>query len=395
MNFKGLTIGVPKEIMEHEFRVAAIPDTVKKLVSQGARVLVETGAGAESHYYDSDYKAAGAEIVGDCAAVFSGSDIIFKVKEPLFNTAKNAHEVSMMRKGQVLVTFLHPASPANHSMVKELAKQGVTSLTLDGIPRITRAQPMDALTSMSTVAGYKGIIMAANYLTRFLPMMSTAVGVIQPSQVFVVGTGVAGLQALATAKRLGAAVFAADIRPDAVEQAKSLGAKIVDTGVSHNIAVGAGGYARQLPDDVLDAEREAIRDAAAKADILVLSALVPGKLAPVLITEDMVRAMASGSVIVDIAIDQGGNCSITEPGKIATKHGVTIIGMKNIPGYVPTSSTWMFANNIYNFANYLVKDGSVSLQRDDEIIASSLVTIDGELVHAGALEAMAAQSREA
>lgn len=395
MNFKGLTIGVPKEIMEHEFRVAAIPDTVKKLVSQGARVLVETGAGAESHYYDSDYKAAGAEIVGDCAAVFSGSDIIFKVKEPLFNTAKNAHEVSMMRKGQVLVTFLHPASPANHSMVKELAKQGVTSLTLDGIPRITRAQPMDALTSMSTVAGYKGIIMAANYLTRFLPMMSTAVGVIQPSQVFVVGTGVAGLQALATAKRLGAAVFAADIRPDAVEQAKSLGAKIVDTGVSHDIAVGAGGYARQLPDDVLDAEREAIRDAAAKADILVLSALVPGKLAPVLITEDMVRAMASGSVIVDIAIDQGGNCSITEPGKIATKHGVTIIGMKNIPGYVPTSSTWMFANNIYNFANYLVKDGSVSLQRDDEIIASSLVTIDGELVHAGALEAMAAQSREA
>lgn len=395
MNFKGLTIGVPKEIMEHEFRVAAIPDTVKKLVSQGARVLVETGAGAESHYYDSDYKAAGAEIVDDCAAVFSGSDIIFKVKEPLFNTAKNAHEVSMMRKGQVLVTFLHPASPANHSMVKELAKQGVTSLTLDGIPRITRAQPMDALTSMSTVAGYKGIIMAANYLTRFLPMMSTAVGVIQPSQVFVVGTGVAGLQALATAKRLGAAVFAADIRPDAVEQAKSLGAKIVDTGVSHDIAVGAGGYARQLPDDVLDAEREAIRDAAAKADILVLSALVPGKLAPVLITEDMVRAMASGSVIVDIAIDQGGNCSITEPGKIATKHGVTIIGMKNIPGYVPTSSTWMFANNIYNFANYLVKDGSVSIRRDDEIIASSLVTIDGELVHAGALEAMAAQSREA
>jgi len=220
MNFNGLSVGIPREIMEHEFRVAAIPETVKKLVAGGAKVLVETGAGSGAHFYDDEYRAAGATIVDDCEKLYAQADIIMKVKEPLYNETKNKHEVVMMRKDQLLVTFLHPASPSNHGMVQDLASQGVTALTLDGIPRITRAQSMDALTSMSTVAGYKGVIMAADVLTRFLPMVGTAVGVIQPSQVFVVGVGVAGLQALATAKRLGAQVFAADIRPDAVEQAK-------------------------------------------------------------------------------------------------------------------------------------------------------------------------------
>ena len=388
MKFRGLTIGIPKEIMEHEFRVAAMPETVKKLVAEGARVLVESGAGDESHYYDSDYRAAGAEIVADCEKIFSDSDIIMKVKEPLFNSAKNRHEVAMMKKGQVLVTFLHPASPSNHKMVKELAAQGVTGFTLDGIPRITRAQPMDALTSMSTVASYKGVILAADYLTRFLPMMATAVGVIQPSQVLVIGAGVAGLQALATAKRLGAAVSAADIRPEAIEQAKSLGAKIIDTGVPSDAAIGAGGYAKHLPGEWLDSERKALAPAIAASDIVVLSALVPGKLAPILLTEDMVKSMKSGSVIVDISIDQGGNCAITDPGHTVTKHGITIIGTKNIPGYVPTSSTWLFANNIFNYVSSFVKDGKVVIDRNDEIIASSLTTIDGKVVHAGALEAM-------
>jgi len=392
MNFTGLTVGIPREIMEHEFRVAAIPDTVKKLVSQGARVLIESGAGADAHFSDDEYRQAGAEIHTDCEQIYSGSDIILKVKEPIFNNAKNRHEVTMMKKGQVLISFLHPASPVNHQMVRDLAKQGVTGLTLDGIPRISRAQNMDALTSMSTVAGYKGIIMAANLFTRFLPMISTAVGMIQPARVFVIGAGVAGLQALATAKRLGAVVFASDIRPDAIEHARSLGATIVESGVPADVATGSGGYAQHLTDDWIAKERSAIRDAVLKSDILVLSALVPGKIAPVLVTSEMVKSMKSGSVIVDISIDQGGNCELTEFGETAVQHGVTIIGTKNIPGYLPTSSTWMFANNILNFINYIVKDGRVVIDRNDEIIASSIVTIGGELVHAGALEAMADMS---
>ncbi len=395
MNFTGLTVGVPREIMEHEYRVAAIPETVKKLIAGGAKVMIESGAGSAAHFYDDEYRAAGATIEDDCEKLYAQADIILKVKEPLYNEAKKKHEVAMMKKGQLLVTFLHPASPSNHGMVGELARQGVTGLTLDGIPRITRAQSMDALTSMSTVAGYKGVVMAADELTKFLPMVGTAVGVIQPSQVFVVGTGVAGLQALATAKRLGAMVFAADIRPEAAEQAKSLGAKIVETGVPQDMAIGGGGYALALPDDVLEKERAAIRETVAKSDIIVLSALVPGKIAPVLVTEDMVKEMRSGSVIVDIAVDQGGNCAATDPGHTCVKHGVTIIGTKNIPGYVPTSSTWMFAHNIFNLVAYLVKDGKIHLDRSDEIIASSLVTIDGKLVHTGALEAMAAAKKEA
>lgn len=295
----------------------------------------------------------------------------------------------MMRKGQVLISFLHPASPVNHRMIRDLAKQGVTGLTLDGIPRITRAQAMDALTSMSTVAGYKSIIMAAGVFTRFLPMIGTAVGVIQPAQVFVIGAGVAGLQAIATAKRLGAVVTAADVRPDAIEQARSLGVKVVETGVPPEVAIGRGGYAQHLSDEWISKERQAIREAVAASDILILTALVPGRIAPMLVTGDMVKSMRPGSVIVDISIDQGGNCELTKFGETAVEHGVTIFGTKNIPGSVPTSSTWMFANNILNFVQYVVKDGAISLDRSDEIIASSLTAIDGEIVHAGALEAMA------
>lgn len=247
---------------------------------------------------------------------------------------------------------------------------------------------MDALTSMSTVAGYKGIVMAANTLPKFLPMIGTAVGMIKPGQVLVIGTGIAGLQAVATAKRLGAVVHAADIRSDACEQGKSLGAKIVDLGIPPEIAIGEGGYAKKLPDEWLLKEREILLGVAPQMDVLFLSALIPGKRAPILITEEIVKSMQPGSTIVDVAIDQGGNCEITEPGKIVEKHGVNIIGMLNIPGTIPTSSTWMFANNIYHYLANLVEDGQVKLDTTDEIIASSLVTRGGKLVHHGALEAM-------
>jgi len=388
VQFQGLVFGVPREIMQGERRVAAIPETVKKLVAGGAKVLVEKGAGTGSFFPDEEYAKAGAVLVDDVEELFAQADIILKVKEPLFNSDKNKHEVDMMHEGQVLITFLHPAAPANHEMVKNLAAKGVIGLTLDGIPRISRAQAMDALTSMSTVAGYKAVLMAANRLPKFMPMIGSAVGMLPPATVTVIGTGVAGLQAVATAKRLGAVVHAIDIRPDAAEHAKSLGARTVDTGVPAEIAIGEGGYAKHLPEEWLIKEREAIKDTILKSDIVIATALVPGRLAPVLITEEMVKAMKPGSAIVDVAIDQGGNCELTVGGEVIEKYGVSIDGTKNIPGMVPESSTTMFAKNILNYASNIVKDGKIVIDLDDEIVASSLVCKDGELVHAGAREAM-------
>jgi NAD(P) transhydrogenase subunit alpha len=383
-----MVIGILKEIMRGERRVAAIPETVGKLVKDGATVLIEKDAGAGSFFANEEYAAQGASIVDDAAEVYSKAELILKVKEPQFNTVKNLHEVEMMHEGQTLITFLHPASPANHEMVKNMAAKGITGLTLDGIPRITRAQNMDALTSMSTCAGYKGIIMAANDLAKFMPQIFCAVGQIKPINALIIGVGVSGLQALATAKRLGAVTYAADIRPAAAEQAKSLGAKLVEINVPAELAVGQGGYAATIPEEYLVKEREAITAVLPQMDIVFCGALIPGKQAPILITEEMVKTMSPGSVIVDISIDQGGNCAITPPGEVATKHGVIINGIKNIPGLLPTSSTWMFAQNVYNLVNYLVKGGKIVLDRNDEIVASILTTIDGKIVHAGTLEAM-------
>lgn len=387
MKFSGMTIGVPKEIMPGENRVSSTPETVKKMVDEGATVYVQKGAGKGAFFSDDEYKASGAILVDGEEPVFEKADVILKVKEPLFNKEANKHESDMLRDGQYLITFLHPAAPVNREAMKKLRDTGCISLTLDGIPRISRAQSMDALTSMSTVAGYKGVLMAANTLSKFMPMVGTAVGVIQPAKVVVIGTGVAGLQAVATAKRLGAVVTAIDIRPDAAEQARSLGAKSVDTGVPPEVAIGEGGYAQRLPEEWLKKEIEAIKPVVKDADIIILTALIPGKQAPVLITEVMVKSMAPGSVIIDIAIDQGGNCALTKPGEEIVVDGVTISGVKNIPGMMPTSSTWMFANNIYNLLAYLSKDGKIVLDRNDPIVASSLTTINKEIVHAGAKEA--------
>jgi len=391
--FKDLSFGIPKEIMQGERRVAVIPDTVKKLTEGGAKVFVEKDAGVGSYFTDEEYKKAGAIIVENVQELYNESDIILKVKEPLFNDNLGKHEVDMMHEGQILITFLHPAAPSNHEMVEKLMINKITSLTLDGIPRISRAQSMDALTSMSTVAGYKSVIMAADRLPKFVPIIGTAVGMIQPSIVFVIGAGVAGLQAIATARRLGAAVYAADIRPDAAEHAKSLGAKIVETEVPADIAIGEGGYAKSLPMKWILEEREAIKETVIKSDIVILTALVPGRLAPVLVTEEMVKQMKPGSAIVDVAIDQGGNCELTESGKLIVQYGVSIDGTKNIPGMVPTSSTWMFAHNIYNYVSAFIKDGKFVIDTNDEIIASSLVTKDGKLYHAGAIEAMGLDRR--
>lgn len=387
MKFTGMTIGVPTEIMPGEGRVSATPDTVKKMVEDGATVLVQKGAGAGSFFSDDQYVKAGAKMVDGAEPVYEQADVILKVKEPLFNEKVGKHESDMLREGQYLITFLHPAAPVNREAMKKLRDTGATSLTLDGIPRISRAQSMDALTSMSTVAGYKGVLMAAEKLAKFMPMVGTAVGVIQPAKVVVIGTGVAGLQAVATAKRLGAVVTAIDIRPDAEEQARSLGAKSVSTGVPKEEAVGEGGYAKRLSDKWLQVERENIAPVVKDADVVILTALIPGKEAPVLVTEEMVKSMAPGSVIIDIAIDQGGNCALTKPGEEIVVDGVTISGIKNIPGKMPTSSTDMFAKNIYNLLSYLAKDGKIELDREDDIVKSALTTINKEIVHAGAKEA--------
>lgn len=383
-----MIIGIPKEIMHGEGRVSAIPETVSLLKEEGFEVLVENKAGEGALFSDAEYEAAGATIIADAEELYAKSDIILKVKEPQFNEAKGKHEVDMMHEGQYLITFIHPASPVNHEMVKNMAEKGVISLTLDGVPRISRAQKMDALSSMSTCAGYKGILMAANDLKKFIPPIFCAVGQVKPCNVLVIGTGVAGLRALATAKGLGAITYAADIRPAAAEQAMSLGAKIVDTGVPAEIAVGEGGYANELPEEWLVKERAALADTIKDMDIIFCSALVPSKLAPVILTEELVKTMKPGSAIVDISIDQGGNCAITDPGETSVKHQVTIEGIKNIPGMLPTSSTWMFSHNIYNLVKYLAKDGTISLDMNDDIVKGILTTINGEIVHKGALEAM-------
>lgn len=383
-----MIIGIPKEIMPGENRVSATPETVQKYVKDGFTVLVEEGAGQGAFFMDDQYQEAGATLVADVEELYNKADLILKVKEPLFNQKKNRHEVDLMHSGQYLITFLHPAAPANHQMIKDLAAKGVIGLTLDGVPRISRAQKMDALTSMSTCAGYRSVLMAAEAMAKFVPQIFTAVGMIKPANVLVVGSGVAGLQAIATAKRLGAVVHAIDIRPDASEQAKSLGAKVIETGVPADVAVGEGGYANQLPEQWLEKERQVVAEVIKDMDIVILSALIPGKLAPILVTEEMVKSMKPGSVIVDISIDQGGNCALTEPGEVVVKHSVNIQGIKNIPGHIPTSSTWMFANNVHNLVEHLVKDGKMVLDTDDEIVSSILVTDGEKIVHQGAKEAM-------
>jgi len=384
-----MIIGVPKEIMPGEGRVAVTPEIAGKLVQDGFTVLMEQNAGQGAHFRDQEYAAAGARLIAGPEEIYDRAQLILKVKEPLFNEAVGKHEIEMMHDGQYLITFIHPASPVNHEMVRKMAAQGVIGLTLDGVPRISRAQSMDALTSMSTCAGYKGIIIAADKLTRFVPQIFCAVGMIKPVNALIIGAGVGGLQALATAKRLGAVVYAADIRPDAAEQAKSLGAKLIDLDVPAGAAVGEGGYAQNLSPELLDKERAALAKYLPDMDIVFCSALVPGKIAPILVTAGMVQTMKPGSVIVDISIDQGGNCELTpKGGSLVSENGVLLEGIKNIPGMLPTSSTWMFANNVYNLVKYLAPQGELKLDLDDEIVAGILTTVNGQVVHAGAREAM-------
>ncbi len=388
MQFSDLTIGVPKEILKGEKRVAVTPETAKKLIEAGAEVLVETGAGEKAFFSDGDYEKAGAEIVGGPEKVYTNADVILKVKEPQFNEDLDEHEADMLARDSILISFLHPANSSNHKMVRKLAENGVTSFTLDGIPRISRAQSMDALTSMSTVAGYRSVITGADHLQKFVPMIPTAIGTMGPANVLVIGSGVAGLQAIGTANRLGAKVKALDIRPEANEQAQSLGAEVLDFDVPEDLATTDEGYARRLPDEWYEKERETIKEHVVESDLVVLAALIMGEEAPVLVTEDMVEDMDDGSVIVDIAIDQGGNCELSKPGEEIYHDNVMISAILNMPASLPLDSTNMLAKNIHRFFSYLVEEGELAADSEDEIIESTLVTEEGEIVHRGTLKAM-------
>ena len=386
-----MLIGIPREVMMNENRVAAIPETVEKFIKLGFDVLVEDSAGQGVFRSNAEYEKAGARIAPDGESVFAEADMVLKVKEPTLNPATNRHELDYVKENSTLITFLHPASPGNHDMVRKLRDKKITSFTMDGIPRISRAQRMDALTSMSTVTGYKAVLIAANYLPKFIPMIGTSIGMIKPAGFLVIGAGVVGLQAIATAKRLGGVIKAVDIRDAARNEAASLGAKIAGYDVPEDLALGEGGYAKSLPEDTLEKERGTLKPLVHEADVVVLSALVPGEVAPTLITEDMVRGMKPGSVIIDVSVDQGGNCALTSPGREEYKHGVRISGIKNIPGSLPVHSTWLYANNMYYYVENLCKKGLDKFDMDDEIVGHSLVTYNGKILHTGALKAMGAE----
>ena len=383
-----MIIGVPTEILEHEARVAVIPETVREYVRMGFEVIVQSHAGEGALRSDQEYQEAGARIVPDAMSVFGRADLVLKVKQPWHNAALGRNEAELIREGTTLITFLHPAAPDNHDMVRTLAQRNITALTMDGIPRISRAQPMDALTSMSTITGYKGVLIAANLFPKFIPTIGTAIGTIKSAKFLVVGVGVVGLQAIATAKRLGGSIKAVDVREDARKAADSLGAKIAGFDMPPELAIDAEGCTKALSPEWLQKERDAIEPHVAEADIVILSALVSGEVAPMLVTEEMVRNMKPGSVIVDVSIDQGGNCAVTEPGHDSIQHQVHVCGQWNIPGSMPVHASWLYANNMLHYVQNLFKKGLDKPDLDDDIVRHSLVTHQGRILHAGALKSM-------
>ena len=383
-----MIIGIPTEILEREHRVAALPEEVTGYRELGFEVIVQAGAGAGALHSDDEYVAAGARIVPGAADVFAEADVVLKVKQPHYNVGLGRHEADMVREGAMLITFLHPAAPANHDIIRTLRDRNVTALTMDSIIRIPRARPMDALSSMSLVTGYKAVILAAAALPRFVPAIDTPMGTTSPTTFLIIGAGVVGLEAIATAKRLGAIVQAFDIREGSRKEAAALGAEIVGFEMPQDLALDEVGSAEAVSVDWLDREREALKPLVAQADVVISGVLVPGEVAPVLITADMVRSMRPGSVVVDVAVDQGGNCELTVPAQEVVAHGVTVMGYINIPGSVPVHSSWLYGKNMLEFVRNLFKNGPDSPDWDDEIVAHALVTRDGKIVHGGALHAM-------
>ena len=363
-----MRVGIPRETTEGERRVALVPETVGKLAAAGFELVVEQGAGTAASCPDDAYAEAGATLGDPWAA-----DGVVKVRKP------SAPELERLRTGQILIGFLEPLSDA--AGIETLAARGVTAFALESVPRITRAQAMDALSSMATVAGYKAVLIAANTLPRLFPMMTTAAGTITPGRVFVIGAGVAGLQAIATARRLGAVTSAYDVRPAVKEQIHSLGARFVELPVEAQNAQDAGGYARAQDETFYQRQRELLTRVVAENDVVITTAVIPGKKSPILITAEMVKGMAPGSVIVDLAAERGGNCELTKLGETTVVSGVTIIGWFNLASTVPHDASQMYARNMVAFLTHLVKDGKARVDADDQIIRETLLTRGGEIAN--------------
>jgi NAD(P) transhydrogenase subunit alpha len=376
---KLVIVGVPKESYPGERRVGLVPKVVPSLVKAGFEVVVETGAGMEAGYPDAHYVEKGAKVLTDRAAVFSAADVVVQVLCYGSNDVTGATDLPLLRRDQVLIGFLRPLGSLD--VIQQIADTGVTSFAIELIPRTTRAQSMDALSSMGTVCGYKAVLMAAETLPRFFPMLTTAAGTITPARVFVIGAGVAGLQAISTARRLGAVALAYDLRPAAKEQVQSLGGRFVELPIEAKDAQDARGYGTQQDDSFYQRQRELLGRVVAESDVVIAAAVIPGKKPPVLVTAEMVKQMAPGSVILDLAAERGGNCELTVPGQTVVAHGVTIIGRINVSTGVPYHASQMYARNVAAFLLHLVKDGKLRLDQEDEIIRETLLTRSGEVVN--------------
>ena len=376
-----MKIGIPKELRDGETRVAASPDMIKKLVGSGLDVMIETGAGTKAMLPDLIYQNAGASIGCDANETYSGTDIILKVRAPLVE-GETINELSMMKNGAVLVGLLNPLQ--NKAAVDAYAQAGITAFAMELLPRISRAQGMDVLSSQSNLAGYKAVIEAAATFGKAFPMMMTAAGTIAPAKVLVLGAGVAGLQAIATAKRLGAVVSAFDVRPATKEQVQSLGAKFVEVAQeSGEVSETKGGYAKEMNEEYKRKQGVLIHETLKTHDVIITTALIPGKPAPELIGETMLKDMKPGSVIVDLAAESGGNCPETEAGKVIVKYGVTLIGYTNMPGRAPVDASALYARNLVNFIAPMIdpETKALAIDRNDEIIAGTLITYEGKIVH--------------
>lgn len=391
-----MEIGIPREILAGENRVALIPEHAVRLAEAGQHVLVESGAGG-LYFGDDAYAQVGAEIVPDPATLYQRAALVLKVRTPAVNPANGADEIDLLRAGTLLVALLDPlADPAR---MRRLAERGVTAFSLDAIPRITRAQGMDVLSSMSTIAGYRAALLGAALLGRFFPLLMTAAGTVAPARVLVLGAGVAGLQAIATARRLGAVVQAFDTRPAAGEQVESLGATFLSLPLGEENTQDRGGYARQLAEETYARERDLLREPLRAADVVISTAMLPGARAPILITGDMVATMRPGSVIVDVAAVAGGNCELTSPGQRVVAHGVFIDGPTNLPATMPIHASQLYSRNLLAFVTHLLAhvhrptdtDGATDIDLDDEIVRATCITYAGEIVHAATRERYEAQ----
>jgi H+-translocating NAD(P) transhydrogenase subunit alpha len=373
-------VGVPKESYPGERRVALVPLVVPNLTKAGIEVIVESGAGEPAGYPDAAYTEKGAKILPDRPAVFGTADIVVQVLCYGSNDVTGKADLSLMRKGQTLIGFLRPFG--SQDVVQEIAQADVTAFSVELMPRTTRAQSMDALSSMGTICGYKAVLLAAETSLRIFPMMTTAAGTITPARVFVIGAGVAGLQAISTARRLGAVASAYDMRPAAKEQVQSLGGRFVELPIEAKNAQDARGYGTAQDETFYARQRELLGRVVSESDVVITAAVIPGKKSPVLITADMVKSMAPGSVIVDLAAERGGNCELTHTGETVKEHDVIIIGAINLASSVPYHASQMYARNLTTFLTYMVKDGKLQLNPQDEIIRETLVTNSGEIVNA-------------